>query len=114
MDAHIGSQTGRIGILFRESLVRGVLPVAVIDCVDIKENDIPLFVPIILENRDKVRKAMFANNIFLPVHWPVVEHQSELRRGAYMAQHELSIIIDHRFSVKDMERILDVLEKSLA
>ena len=107
----------RISILRKRNtsvIVNGLNDLGLKPCVDIKENDIPLFVPIILENRDKVRKAMFANNIFLPVHWPVVEHQSELRRGAYMSQHELSIIIDHRFSVKDMERILDVLEKSLA
>lgn len=108
--------TNRFSILRKRNasvIINGLSDIGLKPCVDINENDIPLFVPIVLENRDKVRKAMFANNIFLPVHWPVVEHQSELRRGAYMAQHELSIIIDHRYSVKDMERILDVLEKSL-
>jgi len=109
--------THRISILRKRNasvIIKGLDDLGLKPCVDIEENDIPLFVPIILENRDKVRKAMFDNNIFLPIHWPVDEHQPELRRGVYMAQHELSIIIDHRYSVKDMERILDVLEKSLA
>lgn len=95
-------------------ILKGLNQLGLKPCVPISEDDIPLFIPILLENRDKVRKAMFANNIFLPVHWPVEEHKDELKKGSFMANHELSIIIDHRYSVEDMESILDVLEKNLA
>ena len=70
-----------------------------------------MFVPIWLENRDKVRKAMFAHNIFLPVHWPIEKCSDRLKSGALYAKHELSIIVDHRYDDQDMNRILDILEK---
>ena len=82
-------------------------------CVAIPKDSVPLFIPIILKDRDKVRKAMYAHNIFLPVHWSVEEHVEELKRGVYMAKHELSIIIDHRYTSSDMEKILSVLENNI-
>ena len=32
----------------------------------------PLFVPILVENRDQLRKTFFADGIFTPKHWPVI------------------------------------------
>ncbi len=96
-----------------ETIQKGLDRIGLKPCVEIPKDSVPLFIPIILENRDRVRKAMFANNIFLPVHWPVEEHIDELKRGAYMARHELSIIIDHRYTNSDMEKILSVLENNI-
>lgn len=76
------------------------------------ENDsVPLFVPILLNNRNKVRKALFSNEIFCPVHWPCESIDSPLAN--YMATHELSIIIDQRYGIKDMERILNIIADNL-
>lgn len=95
-------------------IMSGLSKIGLKPCIDISGNDVPLFVPILLNDRDKVRKAMFSNNIFLPVHWPVEERmKKDLKRGLYMSQHELSIIIDHRYSISDMDRILKVLEDNV-
>ena len=96
-----------------QTIQKGLDRLGLKPCVEIPKDSVPLFIPIILENRDKVRKAMYCNNIFLPVHWPVEEHVKDLKRGYFMAKHELSIIIDHRYTNSDMERILSVLENNI-
>ena len=76
----------------------------------VTEDKIPLFVPIYLEDRNKVRKYMFQHNCFCPVHWPL--EGMNVKKGAEMAEHELSIIVDQRYTNEDMEYILDLISKS--
>ena len=76
----------------------------------VTEDKIPLFVPIYLEDRNKVRKYMFQHNCFCPVHWPL--EGMNVKKGAEMAEHELSIIVDQRYTNADMEYILDLISKS--
>lgn len=73
----------------------------------IAEGKVPLFVPIILDNRDIVRKAMFQREIFCPVHWPL--EGMPVKKGKEMTEHELSLIVDQRYDVKDMEEIIKML-----
>ena len=70
----------------------------------VDEDKVPLFVPIVLNNRDEVRKAMFRNEIFCPVHWP--EDDMGMKRGKLMARTELSLIVDQRYGRKEMEEII--------
>lgn len=74
-----------------------------------RHDSVPFFIPIVLGNRDIVRKKLFSQSIFCPVHWPL--EGLKLERGAFMAAHELSIIIDQRYSIDDMRRILSVLDQ---
>ena len=83
--------------------IRTILPVS--------EDKIPLFVPIWLEDRNKVRRQMFQQQIFCPVHWPL--EGMDVQKGVEMAEHEMSIIIDQRYTYKDMCFILTTLEKAL-
>lgn len=78
----------------------------------VPESAIPLFVPIRLKNRDKVRELMFQANIFCPVHWPVFSDY-KLERGEELMHNELSLIVDQRYGLNDMRRIIDVLQESL-
>ena len=95
-------------------IIEGLNELGIRPIIPINENRVPLFVPIRIESRNKVRKAMFSNNIFLPVHWPVEEkYQSKLMRGSDLAEHELSIIVDQRYSMSDMKHILNILESNL-
>lgn len=71
------------------------------------EDHVPLFIPVYLENRDEVRRRLFQHEIFCPVHWPL--EGMPLKRGADMAEHELSLIVDQRYSVKDMNDIINLL-----
>lgn len=75
----------------------------------VTEDKIPLFVPVYLDDRNKVRKYMFQHNCFCPVHWPL--EGMNVKKGAEMAEHELSIIVDQRYTNADMEYILDLISK---
>lgn len=97
-----------------EVVVEGLKKLGIKPILPINDEYVPLFVPVYLKNRDKVRKEMFANDIFLPVHWPVEEdYKNQLKRGSDLAAHELSIIIDQRYTVGDMKRILSILGNNI-
>ena len=81
----------------------GIKPV-----LPIIEDHVPLFIPIVLNNRDDVRKQMFQLEIFCPIHWPL--DSNELKRGEIMAKTELSLIIDQRYGQNDMDKIIKLLQ----
>ena len=71
------------------------------------EDVVPLFIPIYVNNRDEVRRAMFDAGIFCPVHWP----NQQTAHAQALAKHELSLIIDQRYNEADMNRIVEIVEK---
>lgn len=73
----------------------------------LSEGNVPLFIPVTLKNRDEVRKRMFQNDIFCPIHWPLED--MDLKRGKIMAETELSLIVDQRYGRKDMDEIVSLL-----
>ena len=75
------------------------------------EDKTPLFVPIIVQNRDRLRKRFFSENIFTPVHWPV--ESEELQGANELYETELSLICDQRYDEADMERILRVINDEM-
>lgn len=79
--------------------IRTIMPVP--------DDSFPLFVPIWLENRDDIRKRMFEREVFCPVHWPT--EGMVLKRGNEMFRHELSLICDQRYSVRDISLIINDL-----
>ena len=79
--------------------------------IPLHEGHVPLFIPIILKNRDLVRQAMFQQGIFCPVHWPL--EGMTVKRGEIMSQTELSLIIDQRYGRNDMDNIIAVLKENL-
>lgn len=68
--------------------------------------DCPIFVPIIINNRDIKRKKLIDNNIYCPVHWPTF---SESNNKIY--DFELSLICDQRYRSNDINDYIDVLIK---
>ena len=91
-------------------LIEGLSKLNLKSIVKFSCSDIPLFIPIQLKNRDIVRAELFKENIFCPVHWPVLNHY-DLKKGKELAQNELSLIIDQRYGIEEMSRILNVLKK---
>lgn len=89
------------------SLTEGLKSLGLKPMIEIPSNSVPLFVPIWLEDRNAVRKQMFQQEIFCPVHWPL--EGLSLKKGAEMAQHELSLIVDQRYSKEDMDLIIDII-----
>lgn len=78
--------------------VQFMFPVVDMDC--------PLFVPILLEHRDKVRAHLTKNEIYCPVHWPKPEGCE-----SNIYNQELSLICDQRYGIEDMERIVSVIKE---
>lgn len=75
---------------------------------EMNDTDCPMFVPILLENRDEVRKHLTKNEIYCPVHWPRPEGCV-----SNLYDHELSLICDQRYGIEDMKRIVFVLSEVL-
>ena len=75
--------------------------------IEVTEDSVPLFVPVYLENRDEVRRRMFQHEVFCPVHWPL--EGMSVKKGKEMAEHELSLIVDQRYTDKDMDLMLSLL-----
>lgn len=73
------------------------------------DNGIPLFIPIFVENRDEVRRAFFAEQIFTPKHWPKISDEINGTNSLYDT--ELSLICDQRYGVEDMMKQIRVLKK---
>lgn len=74
----------------------------------IDEMDCPLFVPILLSNRDEVRSYLTKNEIYCPIHWPKPEGCM-----SNLYDVELSLVCDQRYGSGDMERIVSVLQEVL-
>lgn len=75
------------------------------------ESKIPMFVPVVLKNRDAVRKRLFASDVFCPIHWPVDD--MDLQGDNELYQAELSLICDQRYDEEDMERIIRGIENAM-
>lgn|SRR5574344_138239 len=105
----------RYGTLRRrnaEFLVPALAELGIETVLPIGEDNIPLFLPIRLKNRDDVRHAMFAEKIFCPVHWPFSDvFTDDFTLGRTMANEELSLIVDYRYTTADMQRIINVIKK---
>lgn len=74
---------------------------------DIRENDCPLFVPIMVENRDVLHKKLISNDIFCPIHWPKPSNKPE----CCLYNTELSLICDQRYTEKDMSKVINVISQ---
>ena len=74
---------------------------------DLKNGDCPLFVPIIVkkEYRNDLRKYLVDNQIFCPVHWP----KPSIIAENDLYEIELSLICDQRYSEKEMEKEVNVI-----
>jgi hypothetical protein len=64
---------------------------------------IPMNIPLRLRNRDHIRRNLMAKNIFLPVHWKQAEYNRNSAISKQMAENELSLVTDQRYSIEEIE-----------
>lgn len=79
-------------------------------------NSCPIFVPIFFESTEKrnaVRKKMIEEQIYCPIHWPKNKLVTPNMKVNSIIDTELSLICDQRYTACDMERIVNVINKSL-
>lgn len=92
-------------------IIDGLRKIGITPILPLTGERTPFFVPIWLNNRKKVRQALFQHDVFCPVHWPL--EGMPVKKGAEMAEHELSIIIDQRYTHDDMDLILNILDDNI-
>lgn len=73
-------------------------------------NACPLFVPVLFptkEARDRVRKRLIEAEIYCPIHWPKPTQIPDGFEANRIYDTELSLICDQRYSLADMQRIVE-------
>lgn len=92
--------------ILRESLKGPIRPL-----FSLSENlAVPLYFPILVEDRVALQKHLVQNSIYAPVVWPKDEQQPIQCEGAENAYcHLLCIPIDQRYDADDMNRIVAVV-----
>lgn len=78
---------------------------------EFKNGDVPLFVPILVNDRNQLRKKLIDSSIYCPVHWGVSIHHDLNQVENYIYNHEISIVCDQRYDIDDMQRICDVINE---
>ena len=79
---------------------------------ELEKNVVPLYFPILVEDRISLQKHLVNNAIYAPVVWPKDEKQPTQCEGAENAyQHLLCIPIDQRYDADDMNRIVSVINR---
>ncbi len=94
-------------------LVKQLREIGIEPLLSVCGDDVPLFVPILIENRNVVRQELRKKGIFCPVHWPLREDMLKLPIGRLMAEKELSLVVDQRYGMEEMDCIVKVLKDTL-
>ena len=69
-------------------------------------NQVPIFCVIMLDDRDLVQKHLIDNHVYCPIHWPLYDELKEFHDSVLNQSKEISIPIDQRYTVQDMEFIV--------
>lgn len=75
------------------------------------DTDVPLFVPILVKDgkRDALRKHLISHDIYCPIHWPLSQYHVIDKSCAALYEKELSLVCDQRYSIDDMQRVIDTV-----
>lgn len=98
-----------------EIITRGILSCDNIKVIfeTIKNDAVPLYCPILCNDRQAVQRELVKNRIYAPVVWPKADCCPSVDQDAeYVYEHILCIPIDQRYDVDDMIRIISVLKES--
>ena len=74
-------------------------------------DDTPLGVPVLCDDRDRIRKGLIAQQIYCPIHWVLPE---AVGADIFVHEHDiqnriLTLVCDQRYDKVDMKRTLEVL-----
>lgn len=97
------------GILFRElKSVREIeIPFKILD-----KDTVPLFFPIKVKERAKLRSYLTSKNIFCPIHWPQSKFiSSNLEYAQNLYDEILSIPCDQRYSKSQMKYVAEIIKE---
>jgi hypothetical protein len=71
----------------------------------LEKDIVPLGFPILIQNRNKIRKKLISKNIFCPIHWILPDEidKNEFKDSWYLSEHLLTIPINENFGVAEYE-----------
>lgn len=92
-------------------LTEGIKHCKGIECVSIANEDVPLFVPIMVTGgrRSELRKKLIENAVYCPVHWPLSELHD--KNNTCLFENCLSLVCDQRYTTADMGRIIAIVNE---
>ena len=90
-------------------VIKRLRKLGIIPLIYFTKEQVPLFVPVLLSNRDSIRSELQKHNIFCPVHWPRSKATHHLDQKLY--DMELSLIVDQRYNEEDIDKMLTVIER---
>jgi|TARA_Y100000294_G_scaffold39627_1_gene35716 dTDP-4-amino-4,6-dideoxygalactose transaminase len=78
-------------------------------------NIVPLGYPILISNRDEIRKLLKMNGIFCPVHWKMHNflNKKKFPSSVRLSKNILTLPIDQRYGKKAMLRIVNILKENI-
>ena len=83
--------------------------------VELPGEVVPLGFPVRLAERDKVRRALFAEQIYPPVHWPLDGVVPKTFSASHaLAEQILTLPCDQRYGEDDMERMVAAVKAEIA
>lgn len=82
--------------------------------IQLESNVCPLGFPIIMESendRNRLKEILIKNKIYPPIHWTLPDelNKTEFKDSIDISKRILTIPIDQRYNIKDMKRILNIL-----
>jgi dTDP-4-amino-4,6-dideoxygalactose transaminase len=92
-------------------LIEGLKKLGLEPILNFNSEMTPLFVPIILKNRDYIRMELKNKNIYCPIHWP--RFQEVFAKKSKLYDEQLSLVIDQRYNFENMTLILNTIENCL-
>lgn len=77
----------------------------------LNDNEVPLYFPIISNERGSLQRYLAHNNVYAPIVWPKPEKSPKISKLVEdMYKNMLCIPIDQRYDLEDMERIVSLLK----
>jgi len=80
---------------------------------NLTDKSVPLFVPVFFESteqRNAVRKKLIDTQIYCPIHWSKNKLITPEMRVNQIFDTELSLICDQRYTITDMQRIIETIQ----
>lgn len=74
-------------------------------------DQIPIGLPVLIKDRDRVRKALRTKAIFCPAHWPLLQEKwiNEYQDSIALAENLMTLPIDVRYEFEDLDRLIGEL-----
>lgn len=91
--------------------LNGNLGIRFIYNIEDLKRGVPLALPILVENRDKIKIGLMKFNIFAPVHWKLSENDilTNNKIATEISKNIISLPIDWRYNFDDMDYLFDKL-----